>query len=402
MQRAKEGKSIDSQGSTREDKSAALQPKKTGGKRTRPSLFRRSLVRHIVLIAAAMLLCAYYILREVPSVANFATMHIAQPWHRISGKISSIVPFSVAELLCLVVVLGALIYLVYALLVIIRKPQKLQRAYTTLITFLAGALTIFALICWLWGITYYSSTFVELSGIETKEMSIEELKEVTLSFAESANATSDAVTRDENGVYVCDKQQILASASVLYASLPGELGFLQESLAGSVIQPKPLVFSYVMSHMNFTGVFFPLTGEANVNIHVPSCYLPSTVAHELAHQRGVTREQDANFAAIVACMESEEVNFSYSGALLAYTHLSNALRQASYDDWYEVYASLGENVRRDLNANNEYWAEFQTPAADASEAIYEEFLQNQGQELGMKSYGACVDLLVAYYGTRSL
>ena len=33
----------------------------------------------------------------------------------------------------------------------------------------------------------------------------------------------------------------------------------------------------------------------------------------------------------------------------------------------------------------------------ASNTVYEGFLQSYDQELGLKSYGACVDLLVNYY-----
>ena len=34
---------------------------------------------------------------------------------------------------------------------------------------------------------------------------------------------------------------------------------------------------------------------------------------------------------------------------------------------------------------------------EASNTVYEGFLHSYDQELGLKSYGACVDLLVNYY-----
>ena len=42
-----------------------------------------------------------------------------------------------------------------------------------------------------------------------------------------------------------------------------------------------------------------------------------------------------------------------------------------------------------------YSSRFQV--AEAAEAVYTGFLQSYGQQLGMQSYGACVDLLVADY-----
>ena len=129
----------------------------------------------------------------------------------------------------------------------------------------------------------------------------------------------------------------------------------------------------------------------------PPVCLDYVIAHELAHLRGVAREDEANFCAVVACMESGDEDYRYSGALLAYIYLGNALYRADYDAWREVYSTLSENVRADLRANNDYWARFETPAADVSEKVYESFLQTYGDDRGMQSYGACVDLLTVYY-----
>ena len=58
---------------------------------------------------------------------------------------------------------------------------------------------------------------------------------------------------------------------------------------------------------------------------------------------------------------------------------------------------LEETVRADLRANNEYWERFENPVQTVTDTVYEGFLQSYGQELGMRSYGACVDLLVNFY-----
>ena len=128
----------------------------------------------------------------------------------------------------------------------------------------------------------------------------------------------------------------------------------------------------------------------------------ATVAHELAHQRGVAKEQEANFVAVLACMKDGDPAFVYSAALLAYTHLGNALYGADREAWEQVYGSLCEDVKRDFAANRLYWQQFETPVQKASNTVYEGFLQSYDQELGLKSYGACVDLLVNYYYADSL
>ena len=149
--------------------------------------------------------------------------------------------------------------------------------------------------------------------------------------------------------------------------------------------------------MDFTGFFFPFTAEANLNIDFPVSLLPSTVAHELAHQRGVAKEQEANFVAVLACLAYGDPDYCYSACLLAYTHLGNALYAADYSRFEPIYFSLNDCVLRDFQVNREYWKAFETPVQTVSTEIYDGFLKSYDQALGMKSYGACVDLLVNYY-----
>lgn len=152
-----------------------------------------------------------------------------------------------------------------------------------------------------------------------------------------------------------------------------------------------------MSYLDFTGFFFPFTGEANVNTDFPPALFASTVAHELSHQRGVAKEQEANFVAVLASLRSGDADYCYSAALLAYTHLGNALYSADNAAWQRVYAQLDDNVKLDLRLNSAYWRQFETPVQSVSNTVYEGFLHSYDQTLGLKSYGACVDLLVNYY-----
>ena len=47
--------------------------------------------------------------------------------------------------------------------------------------------------------------------------------------------------------------------------------------------------------------------------------------------------------------------------------------------------------------NNTYWQQFETPVQTVSNTVHEGLLQSYNQQLGLKSYGACVDLLVCHY-----
>jgi len=111
----------------------------------------------------------------------------------------------------------------------------------------------------------------------------------------------------------------------------------------------------------------------------------------------MAKEDEANFAAVLACMNSGDDVYCYSGALLAYIYLGNALYKADHDAWAENYALLSEEIKIDFRNKSEYWKQFETPVASVSNTVYESFLESYRQDLGLKTYGACIDMLVVYY-----
>ena len=136
---------------------------------------------------------------------------------------------------------------------------------------------------------------------------------------------------------------------------------------------------------------------AETTTDFPLPLFAATAAHELAHQRGVAKEQEANFCSVLSSLTYGDPEYCYSACLLAYIHLSNALYDADRSTWSAIYSSLSEPVLRDLAANREYWKQFDTKVRKVYNTVYENFLYSYGQTLGLKSYGACVDLLVHYY-----
>lgn len=346
---------------------------------------------HISLAIAVLLFCGYIFVRGDKDRVNFVIERVTTPYKRMMGYLCDFIPISVMEILILLAALLGIFMLVRGIVLTVKRPEKVQWIYKTALFFLAAALLVWDGYCWLWGLNYYGDSFSDKSGLTAAPIAADDLYRTTVYYADVANALSGSVKRDAEGRFDENLDEIFAASDRIYAGLVAEYPFLDAPNR----TPKRMIASEFMSIINFTGVYFPFTSETNLNDVSPSCLIPATIAHELAHQKNIAAEQEANFVAVRACMTGDMPVYAYSGALLAYIYLGNALYEADYAAWQEVYGSLNEQVRADLDYNNAYWASYETKGADAAETVYEAFLSSYDQNLGMKSYGACVDLLVA-------
>ncbi len=310
------------------------------------------------------------------------------------ARVCSVFPFSVAELLCTLAVLAVPAWLVWTAASVARRKPRLPVFLRRLCLLLTVVLILYLLLCLLLGASYRGESFQDRSGLQTRPETAETLAAVTALFARRLGETADTVERNENGEFSVPLDAIFGEAASVYRGAERLFPFL----ALRDVTPKRAFYSRLMSWFNYTGFYFPYTGEATVNVDTPPALIPATIAHEMAHQRGVASEQEANFVAVLACLESKNDAYAYSGALMAFIHLGNALYEEAPDAYLELYARLPEGVKTDILRNNEYWAKYKTKAAEVSNRVYDSMLKGYGQELGVKSYGACVDLLIAYYG----
>lgn len=310
------------------------------------------------------------------------------------GAACYLVPFSVVEWLYLGLGLGAAVWIAVTIRRLIRrKGERGHTLYSGVMGLLCLALSIWAAFSLLWGVNYKADSFRDVSGLTARPASVDELERVTALFARELAELADQVERDENGVFAEDREEILAAAPAVYQNLYEVFPFLEREDR----VPKPLLFSKAYSAMQFTGFFSPFTGESNVNVDSPACLLPATVAHELAHQRGVASEQECNFLAIAACDRCDNVVYRYSGYLKGFIHLNNALYAEDRDRWQAVRSLLPETVEADLRDHSAYWARFDGITGTVTQKVYDATLKSYGLTDGVKSYGTVVDLLIAYF-----
>ncbi|MDR0859131.1 MAG: DUF3810 domain-containing protein [Oscillospiraceae bacterium] len=355
----------------------------------------RVLVLVIPFGAALLFVAAYYIAVAAGAAMNSAAV-VSGFLRYLLGGITSFVPFSMYEFLIVLLGAFALYSLAAGTVSIVRsKGRRIFTAFSRFLPLVTAAVFIWAAFLWLWCSLYYTAPFYE--GVLTNSTpSEDELAFALEYFVEGANEYAPQVSRD-NGGHITESAGTLLSRAAEVIPYDKFCAYFPRLVNYPSPRPKGMIFSEFMSATHFTGVYFALTGEANVNRGTPKCFLPSTAAHELAHAHGIAPEAEANFAGIIAASLSGDAAFRYSGFLLGVTELGNALYSANPDRYVELSQNFSELVRIDFGDNHEYWAQYEeTRAVTAVNSAYDGYLKSNGQQLGIKSYGACVNLLAEW------
>ena len=332
-------------------------------------------------------------LRTSRTAMNALCGRILLPAEQALARLCVPLRISVAEVLVVSLVGAAILYAGVTVRRLITERHRIHTLLRFALTVLCSLLTVYALFCLLWGSFYNTDSFQNKSGITARGGTVQELTELTAQFADGLAACADEVPRDADGCFAVERDVILKESTAVYENIYGEFPFLRmQDMA-----PKAFCCSKALSYLDFTGFYFPFTGEANVNIDSPAAYLPATVCHEMAHQRGISSEQECNFVGILASVRSDDAAYRYSGYLMGYVYLANALYRTDREAWQAIRDTLPEAAVADIHANSVYWLQFQGPVNTAATAVYDGFLKANGDENGVQSYGTVVDMLIAYF-----
>ncbi len=308
--------------------------------------------------------------------------------------ITGVFPFSIGEI---TVILG-LLFITFGIIWIIYKATTRKMGYRKVFMYIRNVLITFSIIYFLfnilWGLNYYRLSFSQIANIDTRPATIQELVDLCDDLLHKTNELRNRIQLSEDSeFYEGDYKYVLKNAYKGYDAVKDTY----PELSGRYGRPKAVIFSKAMSYMGITGIYFPFTGEANVNIDTPFISLPATAAHEMAHQRGFAREDEANYIAYLTCKFHPDLSFQYSGYMLALTHSMNTLYANDREKFMELTQKYSEEVKKDLNSINKHWAKYEGPIERASNKMNNAYLKSNNQKDGVKSYGRMVDLLIAEY-----
>lgn len=354
--------------------------------------------------AAAGLLAASALLMLLFAHAGQALF----PAYRVFSKalsqalatVCGVVPFSLWDWLALPLAAALVATLVRAL-----RRRAVWRWLATVCTVVAAMLLF---LVGAWGLNHYAPPLASELGLEVKAASADELEAATAHYLERAAVLAPQVPRDEQKqLQPQDFRELARICGASYAQISDTYPVFE----GSTAPVKELLLAgEPLLYWGNTGIYWPFTGEANVPPNCADADLPYIMCHEAAHRLGLASEQEANFAAYLACDASDDARLAYAGNLHAFGYCYNALA-ANYPEHarHLLEEELGQEpdvsdpriaalalVFADRTAAARHYQAYEGPVEQLGTAANDAYLKSFSEEDGVKSYGQVVDYLIAW------
>ena len=251
----------------------------------------------------------------------------------------------------------------------------------------AGLLWLFL---FAFGLNYQRPLLFELLGYEQRKAEPPELE--ALGRMQIENVNLSYTEAHSGGRPAPDSGEII---KLLYESYETAHEF-RLFPRGDFAPPKPVYSSEVLTRLGISGIYSPFTAEPNYNTDIPDFQMPFLIAHEMAHQRGVARESEANFVAYVVCVNSRDPFVRYSGFRNGLGVLSELYR-VEPEKARELAKQLGTGYREDSRRAALFWAKASGAAGALSHRVNDLYLRANRVKAGAADYSNSTTLIIAYH-----
>jgi len=382
--------------------------------------------KNFILLAYPLALLLVILAKYVPGFAEYVWARGCYRMFRfVIASVTGLLPFSLGEIV--VIILGPTI-LFFLIRSVVRavKRRKDHKALLTLMRTLRNFLIAVGLALLAFtvnaGCNYYRDSIGVSLDLTVGDNNTEDLKNMCITLAgKAALARTELedkristwydepygteykkvpVEEYENTIRTVPFESMYSNSERAQAAREAMKNLASEidALWGAYPKPKSVMLSRLMSRFGITGIFFPFTVEANINVDTPDYTKGFVSCHELAHIGGFMREDEANFIAFLVCRTSGDEELTYSGYMYAFEMAYNKLYKISKEACEEVKEYVTQGMSADSHGDNEYWNEFREKELyKAGNTINDTYLKLNSQEDGTKSYGRMLDLLMALY-----
>ena len=353
------------------------------------------------IIVYAVVLLILNVLSRITAFCDVYVEHVFPIWTNTYGRITGLFPFSVGEVMIVLAILAVLVTIFVGISLFFLRKRKRKGYKLFAIRYLKGMLVLAMTTGLLYSLNcsmLYGCSKLVLNEKEDSEYTVSQVETLRNYMTKKCNALSKQFERDENGNLVADfdmKQEVRKAMSGLAKEYP--------RFSGYISTPKPILGSHYMYYTGMIGIYFPFSLEANYSTYLNDANFPYTACHELAHSKGYIYENEADFFAFLACINSDNPLLQYSGYMNVLGYLDRDYCAMVGVDTYLQQISVGELVRWDMDCYTEEAVEevesidsviSEEVVAEAGETFTETYLDYYGAEA---NYSEVTKLALRYY-----
>jgi hypothetical protein len=306
--------------------------------------------------------------------------------------------------------IGDLIYGFFILVIIVKTWQLLKVLFKRKFSrqyFLEGLkqiifffLLVYVFFYLLWGLNYSRKGIAKQLNLKMTRYTLAELDTLTSVLEQRLNYYSTLVEPAQRDSFY-KKRNLFHESYEAYKLASREYSFLK-------YQPqsiKPSLYSYAGNIFGFQGYYNPFSGEGQVNTTVPVFLQPFVACHEIGHQVGYGKENEANFAGFLACRLHPSPFFRYSIYSDMFSYSIVELSRYDSIKAKKYLRALHPQIKKDYDAVRKFYKKYENPIEPVITWVYGKYLQANNQPAGKKSYSEVIAFLIAYqrkFGIQSL
>lgn len=346
------------------------------------------------LVLLLLIFCANWFTESAERVEKW---YVGLFYRQLSNSVRILVgwlSFSLGDLLYTILIFIAFLKIIQWITTTYKCEDKLGRLKKGVLAFLFWGGWLWLIFNFIWGFNYYrESISVKFDLPIQKNPSQQDLEKLTKYLLGETNKFSAGRTHlpFNEKINRLETQRAYDHLSGVYPSLTYKHVSFKSSLFGEI-----------GNYMGYSGYYNPLTGEAQINSHMPVFTLPFTSVHEVAHQLGFAKESEANFIGYLAAIHSSDSSLRYAANLEMFLYAAGSLTRLDSTIAHNMMDSLSDIAKNDLKEYDAFVKKYQGPVDHATTWFYSRFLKLNNQPEGMRSYSRVTLWLLAYFKKQKL
>lgn len=298
-------------------------------------------------------------------------------------SLSSLFPFALGDFLYLLLIGYITWKLWWFIRSLYRKQLERKHRFLVPLQVINFMLILYIAFKLLWGLNYGRPSVSTALSIGHKKYHVKELVMLgnfLISRINELQYLKDSLRINQKQTYTIAELRLGAKQAYdLLAQKQSFFNYCSPSV-------KPVLNSWIITKIGIEGYYSPPSGEANVNMRIPSTELPFITCHEIAHQIGVAREDEANLVGYLVSTSSIDPDFRYSGYYSILRNVLFEIRIKSPDDYKALYKTINAATLLNYKKDREFWKKYNGDMVDYFGAAFDNFLKLNNQKKGLDSY----------------